>query len=71
MARKKNILVWDEETQKMIPQTVPFTPEEEAEADRQEAEEEARRRQEPPTELETLEAQMAYTAMMTDTLLEG
>lgn len=47
-----------------------MTPEEEEAYRREQAEQEARERQRPATDLEKLQAQSMYTALMTDTLIE-
>jgi len=53
-----------------VAENVEMTPEEIEEMEREQAEEEARRRQEPPSELDKLSAQMLYTAVCTDSLIE-
>lgn len=60
--RKKNILVWDEETHGMVERIVPFTPEEEAAADA-EAEEELNRE---PDAVDQLRADVDYLMMLTE-----
>ena len=69
------VVTWHEET---VHKEIPVmgmvyrdaTPEEEAEAARQQAEIEAEESNREPTFEERMEAQVMYTALMTDTLIE-
>lgn len=51
-------------------QTIKHRPQIDIDADYQQAKEEEKQYIPPPTEMERLEAQICYTAMMTDTLLQ-